>query len=56
MIKTTLKHNVKCPICRTPCARFHLPNGLKGLTHREKCELLAEQLTHDTDDEDRASA
>jgi hypothetical protein len=95
-METILKHNVNCPICRTPCARavdrdeessdgdmdetmilrvadriqeklakedisvcltrFHLPNGLKGLTHREKCELLAEQLTHETDDEDDASA
>eukprot|EP00966_Prymnesium_polylepis_P074566 1730833-Prymnesium_polylepis.2 len=95
MMETILKHNVKCHICRTPCARaldqdddssegemdentiltvadriqeklakedvsmcltrFHLLNGLKGLTYREKCELLAEQLTHETDDEDNAS-
>lgn len=93
MMETILKHNVKCPMCRTPCAgaldddssegemdentilrvadriqeklakedvslcltRFHLPNGLKGLTYRDRCELLAEQLTHETDDEDNAS-
>ena len=96
MMETILKHNVKCPMCRTPCARpldqeddnssegdmdentilrvadriqeklaradvnvcltrFHLPNGLKGLNYRERCELLAEQLTHETDDEDDAS-
>ena len=97
MMETILKHNVKCPMCRTPCARavdqnddnssdgdmdentilrvadriqeklakedvslcptrFHLPNGLKGLTYRDRCELLAEQLTHETDDEDDTSA
>ena len=95
MMETILKHNVKCPICRTPCARtmeeddssdgdmdenmiirvadriqekltkedvglcltrFRLPNGTKGLTYRDKCELLAEQLTHETNDEDDASA
>ena len=39
-------------VCLT---RFHLPNGLKGLNYRERCELLAEQLTHYTDDEDDAS-
>ena len=37
-------------------ARFHLPNGTVGLSHRDKCELLAEQLTHETDDEDESSA
>ena len=96
MMETILKHNVKCPMCRTPCARpldqeddnssegdmdentilrvadriqeklaradvnvcltrFHLPNGLKGLNYRERCELLAEQLTHETDEEDNGS-
>ena len=32
--------------------RFRLPNGIKGLNHRQACELLAEQLTHETDEED----
>ena len=94
MMTAILMHNVKCPMCRTPCARaldddessdgemdesmilrvadriqdklkkedvslcltrFRLPNGLKGMTYRDKCELLAEQLTHVTDDEDDTS-
>ena len=95
MMETILKHNVKCPMCRTPRARaldadyssdgemdentilcvadriqkklkkedvnlcltrFHLPNGLTGMTYKDKCELLAEQLTHESDDEDDTSA
>jgi hypothetical protein len=31
---------------------FHIPNGTEGLTFRQACELAAEQLTHETDDED----
>jgi hypothetical protein len=35
--------------------RFNLPNETKGMRKRQKCELLAEQLTHITDDEGEAS-
>ena len=41
---------------RTCLRRFRIPNGTQGLSHRELCELLAEQITHETDDEDDASA
>eukprot|EP00966_Prymnesium_polylepis_P255465 5902402-Prymnesium_polylepis.1 len=97
IMDNVLKNSLRCPVCRTMCARteaeeeedsseddmdesmilmvadriqkklkkedvrraltrFHIPNGTGGLTHREACELLAEQLTHETDDEDEASA
>ena len=37
-------------------SRFRIPNGTSGLSYRGRCELLAEQRTHETDDEAEASA
>lgn len=29
--------------------RFHIPNDIRRMNHRERCELLAEQITYCTD-------
>jgi hypothetical protein len=33
-------------------SRFHIPNDISGLNWRQLCELAAEQMTMETDDED----
>jgi hypothetical protein len=52
---TAVADRIKAKLQRTDVnaflTRFHIPNGTDGLTYRQACELLAEQLTHETDDE-----
>jgi len=56
MVADRIRKKLKKADVHVCLTRFHIPNGTTDLTHREACELLAEQLTHETDDEDETSA